>query len=110
MVTALDLEAISAEFLNECGICNHGIGSSCRCSKQDFRPTMLALIRELEQVRADRDEVSSVLDALIPKAQSSHRQVEAARAFAAEMAGYCSPPGVSAEYAQRLLCRMEFAG
>lgn len=51
-MTALNLEAISAEFLNECGPCDFAIGSACTCSDRDFRPTMLALVREVERLRA----------------------------------------------------------
>ena len=49
----LNLDAIAEEFLQECGICDYGIGSPCRCAVRDFRPVMLELIREVEQLRAD---------------------------------------------------------
>lgn len=51
MTTTLDLDAISAEFLNQCGICDLGVGSPCTCSSRDYRPTMLALVREVERLR-----------------------------------------------------------
>lgn len=51
MVTALDLKAIEDEFLNQCGSCDVGLLTSCTCSQRDYRPTMLALVREVERLR-----------------------------------------------------------
>jgi hypothetical protein len=57
-MTALDLDAIGDEFLNVCGFCDAGMPSSCTCSERDFRPTMLALVREVERLRAVMVEVA----------------------------------------------------
>jgi hypothetical protein len=51
-MSALDLQAVSEEFLNQCGSCDAGLPTNCVCSRRDYRPTMLALVRELEQLRA----------------------------------------------------------
>lgn len=53
---SLDLEAIANEFINQCGSCDVGMPTACTCSKQDFRPVMLKLIRELERTRKALDE------------------------------------------------------
>jgi hypothetical protein len=64
-MTALNLEAISAEFLNQCGPCDFGIDSTgCNCSKRDFRPAMLDLVREVERLRRVEHAYSEAVAAL----------------------------------------------
>lgn len=54
MSALLDLTAIRDEFLQRCGLCDYGITSApCRCAGRDYRPTMLALVREVERLRAE---------------------------------------------------------
>lgn len=48
-------------------------------------------------------------DALRLRAEAAEREVAAARKFAEEMRTYCSPHGVAADYADRLLERMDRA-
>jgi len=48
----VDLKAIGDEFLNQCGPCDFGLPASCTCSKRDYRPAMLELVREVERLRA----------------------------------------------------------
>lgn len=50
---SIDLEAIRTEFLNLCGSCDAGIPSKCTCSDRDFRPVMLELVREVERLHAE---------------------------------------------------------
>jgi hypothetical protein len=48
----LDLKAIEAEFLQQCGSCEYGVDSAaCNCPKRDYRNTMSALVAEVEQLR-----------------------------------------------------------
>jgi hypothetical protein len=61
-MTALDLEAISAEFLNQCGSCDAGVSVICTCAGLDHRSTMLALVREVERLRARRGYASVRLE------------------------------------------------
>lgn len=50
-MTALDLDAISAEFLKQCGPCDAGVPAACACSSRDYRPTMRNIVREVERLR-----------------------------------------------------------
>ena len=47
---ALDLDAVEAEFLRQCGGCDAGLMVGCTCSQRDFRPTMLALVAEVRRL------------------------------------------------------------
>lgn len=51
----LDLKAIEAEFLNQCGPCDFAMPGACNCSKRDYRGTMLDLVREVETLRRRLD-------------------------------------------------------
>lgn len=55
----IDLNAVIAEFLNQCGSCDAGLSMSCTCPTRDYRPTMLALVREIEDLRKIVDLVES---------------------------------------------------
>jgi hypothetical protein len=46
----LDLDAIEAEFLSECGVCDAGLPLPCSCTHLDYRPTMLALVAEVRRL------------------------------------------------------------
>lgn len=59
-MTSLDLDAISAEFLNQCGPCDFAVAGLCSCSDHDFRPAMLALGREVERLRTTLAAVAAV--------------------------------------------------
>lgn len=48
----IDLDAIKAEFLTQCGPCDFGIGDICNCAKRDYRSTMPALVAEVERLQA----------------------------------------------------------
>ncbi len=48
----LDLDAVEAEFLRQCGGCDAGLMVGCTCSQRDFRPTMLALVAEVRYWQA----------------------------------------------------------
>jgi len=50
---ALDLDAVEAEFLRQCGGCDAGLMVGCTCSQRDFRPTMLALVAEVRRLTAE---------------------------------------------------------
>ena len=50
---ALDLDAIEAEFLRECGVCDAGLPMQCSCAQCDFRPTMLALVAEVRRLTVE---------------------------------------------------------
>lgn len=50
-MTTLDLDAISAEFLTQCGSCDGPGNTFCTCTYRDYRPAMLALVREVERYR-----------------------------------------------------------
>ena len=52
---ALDLDAVEAEFLRQCGGCDAGLMMGCTCSQRDFRPTMLALVAEVRRLVKYRD-------------------------------------------------------
>ncbi len=49
----LDLDAVEAEFLRQCGGCDAGLMVGCTCSQRDFRPTMLALVAEVRRLTAE---------------------------------------------------------
>jgi hypothetical protein len=59
---ALDLEAIGAEFLNQCPPCDHGLLKPCTCASRDYRPTMLDLVREVTRLRTAMLDMSCLLD------------------------------------------------
>ncbi len=51
MTAPLNLDAVSAEFLTQCGSCDASLPMSCACTDRGYRPTMLALVREVERYR-----------------------------------------------------------
>lgn len=62
-MTALDLEAISAEFLRQCGSCDAGVSVICTCVGRDYRPTMLDLLREVERFRETLEDLAKDCEA-----------------------------------------------
>ena len=46
----VDLDAIKAKWLGQCGACDAGIGM-CTHPEEDYRPVMLDLVREVERLR-----------------------------------------------------------
>lgn len=67
-MTALDLTAIREELLNRCGSCD---ATACVCPKQDYRPTMLALVREVERLRAGLKELVVDFDEIATTARAN---------------------------------------
>jgi hypothetical protein len=63
MTAPLDLDAISAEFLNQCGSCDAGISVNCACADRDYRPTMLALVREAKHYRDTLEDLAKDCEA-----------------------------------------------
>jgi uncharacterized Zn finger protein (UPF0148 family) len=52
----LNLDAITAEWLQECGPHDYGvISTGCACPEGDYRPVMLRLVDEVRHLRADID-------------------------------------------------------
>ena len=50
---ATDLDAIKAEWLNQCGPCDYGMPEyGCSHPTDDYRPVLMELVREVEQLRA----------------------------------------------------------
>lgn len=47
----IDLDAISATWLQVCGPCDIGIHSVCTHPNEDYRPVMLALVEEIADLR-----------------------------------------------------------
>lgn len=51
MAGELNLEAITAEWLNQCGPCDYGMPEyGCTHPGGDYRPVMLELVREVERL------------------------------------------------------------
>ena len=78
---ALDLDAVEAEFLRQCGGCDAGLMVGCTCSQRDFRPTMLALVAEVRRL-TEESEARRVreMDA-VDLAMSERARAEAAEAL-----------------------------
>lgn len=53
MTAPLDLEAITAEFLQMCGPHDAGVIAECRCAERDYRPVMGQLVDEVTRLRAE---------------------------------------------------------
>jgi hypothetical protein len=54
MTTPLDLDAITAEFLQMCGLHDtYDLLAACRCAKRDYRPVMGQLLDEVTQLRSE---------------------------------------------------------
>ncbi len=47
-----DLDAISAEFLNQCGPCDFAMPGACECSQADYRPPLSELVSEVSRLRS----------------------------------------------------------
>lgn len=55
---SVDLKAIEAEWLNQCGPCDYGmVEYGCQCSNGDPRPVVASLVREVETLRAREAEL-----------------------------------------------------
>jgi hypothetical protein len=61
VTTPIDLASIKSEFLELCGPCDAGIPGRCTCPG-DYRPTMLALVTEVERLRAEVAELEKMAD------------------------------------------------
>lgn len=49
---ALNIEAIAEKWLQVCGACDAGMGPCTHPTDEDYRTPMLALVREVERLRA----------------------------------------------------------
>lgn len=59
----IDLKAIQEKWLRQCGACDAGLPMSCVCPEEDYRPTMLELVREVERLRKvipDREHIATI--------------------------------------------------
>ena len=77
---ALDLDAVEAEFLRQCGGCDAGLMVGCTCSQRDFRPTMLALVAEVRGLTEEAREaraLTSIHSLAMLKAQERAESAEA---------------------------------
>ena len=74
---ALDLDAVEAEFLRQCGGCDAGLMVGCTCSQRDFRPTMLALVAEVRRLIESRSTVAANLAASLLRAEAEVRTLRA---------------------------------
>ncbi|WP_433731130.1 hypothetical protein ACQP2Y_21895 [Actinoplanes sp. CA-051413] len=63
MTAPLDLDAISAEFLTQCGSCDAGVSVICTCAGRDYRPTMITLVREVERYRDTLEDLAKDCEA-----------------------------------------------
>ena len=99
----LDLDAVEAEFLRQCGGCDAGLMVGCTCSQRDFRPTMLALVAEVRRLTARSLAAESVIldqrrmsadhdafcrpatDRLVARAEAAEAEVVTLRAKVAEV-------------------------
>ena len=48
---ALDLDAITEKWLQQCGPCDAGLAMGCSHPDEDYRPVMSALVTEVERLR-----------------------------------------------------------
>lgn len=55
----IDIDAIRAEWLRHCGLCDAGLLTECTCPKGDVRSLVSALCNEVEQTRAKVDELTA---------------------------------------------------
>lgn len=63
MLEPLDLDAIAAEHLSQCGPCDYALPYPCQCSKADPRPVIARLVDELKRLRAELASAQKVLRA-----------------------------------------------
>ena len=77
---ALDLDAVEAEFLRQCGGCDAGLMVGCTCSQRDFRPTMLALVAEVRRLTGVRAECERQFQAQVGLVAAETTRAEAAEA------------------------------
>lgn len=61
MTEPIDLDAVAAKWLQQCGYCDAGIGE-CAHPEDDYRPVMLSLVREIERLRRELAESRSLID------------------------------------------------
>lgn len=63
MSAPIDLDAIAYEFLGQCGSCDGPGNTVCTCSQLDYRPTLLALVREVERYRDTLEDLAKDCEA-----------------------------------------------
>lgn len=56
-MSADDIIKRAERFLNQCGSCDAGLPMGCTCPRDDYRPVMLELVREVERLRASYAEI-----------------------------------------------------
>ena len=120
---ALDLDAVEAEFLRQCGGCDAGLMVGCTCSQRDFRPTMLALVAEVRRLTEESEarrvrEMDAVDLAMSERARalSAEAEVVTLRARLAEaealhwkVGGACSHCSQRSDYAVAWPCETAVA-
>lgn len=47
----VDIDAVKEKWLGMCGPCDGGLPTSCTHPDEDYRPTMLLLVNEIERLR-----------------------------------------------------------
>ena len=47
----VDLQAVTAKWLQQCGSCDAGLSMNCTCPTDDYRPVMAVLVNEVQQLR-----------------------------------------------------------
>jgi hypothetical protein len=52
-----DLLKRADPYLTQCGSCDYGVHVPCTCPQPDRRPVMLDLVREVERLRAQLEEI-----------------------------------------------------
>lgn len=61
-MTALDLAAIKAEWLNVCGSCDAGLPMACSCPAGDPRGVIAALVALVERRTSERDALRAAVE------------------------------------------------
>jgi hypothetical protein len=72
----LDLAAIEAKWLQQCGACDAGLPTACTHPAEDYRPVIAGLVAEIQRVRK-LTEVPAVL--LAPSAVIARYEKAAGR-------------------------------
>ena len=60
---SIDLQAITDEWLQQCGACDAGLPMGCARSDKDYRPAMSALVDEVGRLRATEMQLAAVMAA-----------------------------------------------
>jgi hypothetical protein len=61
----LDLDAITAKWLQPCGSCDGGLPMNCTHPTDDYRPVMASLVAEVERLRKQLAEAQTTIRAFV---------------------------------------------